>query len=605
MIYMKRFMPILLWVGALLLIAIALLGFESDLLWKVQQYNLFLDTPLFFREMMVVSGGFLSYVSCYFTQFFFYPWLGVLMLCGWWLLLMWLTKRTFRIADNWAIVALIPVAILLIANMSLGYWHYFMRLRGYFFVATIGTTAVVAMLWAFRTLPQKLWFRIAWVVIVAVVGYPLMGGYALAAVLLLGIWTWRLSCNRSQNAMISTISILSIIAVPLFYYRYVYYQTYFGDIWTTALPTFIVKDSYPINYIPYYLLGVYFLLMVVFYQKSLPDKLDNSSHRWSLQGILAIILIVGVWHWWYKDANFHHELAMQHYIEQADWDDVILETEKQGEEEPTRPIVLMRNLALQRLGRQLDEMYDFPKGNKKGNTPVPFNLVYHVFGRMIYYQYGLLNDCHRMCMEDGVEYGWRIELQMYMARCSMLNGQKQAARNLLNRLRHTTFYGKWAENMLQILDNPQQIAEDREMGPITHMMHHTNSLGFDSGNVENYLMIVLSGQDSNDSYFQEQAVLAALWKKNPKKFWPRFIHYSRLHRGTSIPRVFQEAAYLFSKIGKGPDSDLIPIDKGVVKEYNAFAKQLEQYKGQPIEIGKSALYPFYGNTYYFDYYFQK
>ena len=119
MIYMKRFMPILLWVGALLLIAIALLGFESDLLWKVQQYNLFLDTPLFFREMMVVSGGFLSYVSCYFTQFFFYPWLGVLMLCGWWLLLMWLTKRTFRIADNWAIVALIPVAILLIANMSL------------------------------------------------------------------------------------------------------------------------------------------------------------------------------------------------------------------------------------------------------------------------------------------------------------------------------------------------------------------------------------------------------------------------------------------------------------------------------------------------------
>ena len=95
---MKRFIPVLPWLGALLLIAVALLCFESDLLWRVQMYNLFLDTPLFFRELMVEPGGMLSYLGCYFTQFFYHPWLGVLMLCGWWLLLMWLTKRTFRIA---------------------------------------------------------------------------------------------------------------------------------------------------------------------------------------------------------------------------------------------------------------------------------------------------------------------------------------------------------------------------------------------------------------------------------------------------------------------------------------------------------------------------
>ena len=170
---MKRFIPVLPWVGALLLIAIALLSFESNLLWKIQQYNLFLDTSHFFREQMLVAGGFLSYLSCYFTQFFFHPWLGVLMLCGWWLLLMWLTKRTFRIADNWAVLALIPVAILLIANMSLGYWHYFMKLRGYFYAATIGTTVAVAMLWAFRSLP-KYWLRLAWVVFSAAIGYPLL-----------------------------------------------------------------------------------------------------------------------------------------------------------------------------------------------------------------------------------------------------------------------------------------------------------------------------------------------------------------------------------------------------------------------------------------------
>lgn len=601
---MKRYIPILSWLGGMLLTAVALLWFESDLLWKVQQYNLFLDTPHFFREQMVVSGGLLSYVSCFFTQFFFHPWIGVLMLCGWWLLLMWLTKRTFRIADNWAVLALIPVAILLVIDMSLGYWHYFMRFRGYFFVPTIGTTAAVAMLWAFRALPSILWLRILAIVVATAVGYPLLGVYGLAAVLLMGIWGWRLSDNYTQNAILTAIALLCIVAVPLFCYRYVYYQTFSDDIWTTAMPAFVIKESYPIYYTPYYILGGFFLLMAIFYQKALPAKWQKPLYNWSLQGVLVVALVAGVWHFWYKDANFHHELAMQHCIEDADWEGVIRESEKQGDEEPTRPISLMHDIALWRLGRQLDEMYIFPRGNKMGNTSMPFNLLYHVFGRMIYYQYGMLNDCHRMCMEDGVEYGWRIEVQKYLARCFILNGEKQAARKILYQLRHTMYHGKWADDMLQLLDQPKLLAENREMGPITHMLHYTNSLGFDSGNVENYVRVVLSRQDSNDPYFQEQAVIATLWKKDHKKFWPRFIHYARLHPHSPIPRIFQEAAYFLAMTGKGPSPSSLPIDESVKKSYDTFMKEVAQYKGRPVDLGRVALGPFFGNTYYYNYYFQ-
>lgn len=601
---MKRYIPILSWLGGMLLTAVALLWFESDLLWKVQQYNLFLDTPHFFREQMVVSGGLLSYVSCFFTQFFFHPWIGVLMLCGWWLLLMWLTKRTFRIADNWAVLALIPVAILLVIDMSLGYWHYFMRFRGYFFVPTIGTTAAVAMLWAFRALPSILWLRILAIVVATAVGYPLLGVYGLAAVLLMGIWGWRLSDNYTQNAILTAIALLCIVAVPLFCYRYVYYQTFSDDIWTTAMPAFVVKESYPIYYTPYYILGGFFLLMAIFYQKTLPAKWQKPLYNWSLQGVLVVALVAGVWHFWYKDANFHHELAMQHCIEDADWEGVIRESEKQGDEEPTRPISLMHDIALWRLGCQLDEMYIFPRGNKMGNTSMPFNLLYHVFGRMIYYQYGMLNDCHRMCMEDGVEYGWRIEVQKYLARCFILNGEKQAARKILYQLRHTMYHGKWADDMLQLLDQPKLLAENREMGPITHMLHYTNSLGFDSGNVENYVRVVLSRQDSNDPYFQEQAVIATLWKKDHKKFWPRFIHYARLHPHSPIPRIFQEAAYFLAMTGKGPSPSSLPIDESVKKSYDTFMKEVAQYKGRPVDLGRVALGPFFGNTYYYNYYFQ-
>ena len=601
---MKRFIQILPWLGALLLIAFALLSSEADLLWKVQQYNTFLDTPLYFREQMLVPGGFLSYVGSYFTQFFFHPWVGVLMLCGWWLLLMWLTKRTFRIPGSWVVVALIPVAMLLVMDMSLGYWHYFMRLRGYFFVPTLGTTAAVVMLWAFRALPQKL--RIGWVVLTAAVGYPLFGAYVLAAVVLMGVWTWRLWNSPKQNGILTLVAVLCLVAIPLFCYRYVYYQIYSGDLWTAALPSFTAIESHPVYYIPYYILGAFFLLMVVCYQRSLTGRWQKPLFRWGLQGVLVAALIAGVWHWWYKDANFHHELIMQQCIEQADWEGVLREGQKQGEVEPTRGIVMMYNLALSRLGRQLDEMYSFPKGNAKNNTPLTYNMLYHVFGRLVYYHYGMLNDCHRLCMEDGVEYGWRVELQEYLTRCSLLMGETQAAQKFVNLLRHTQYHGEWADAMQQLIDHPEQIAQHRELGVVSRMLHHSNALGSDAGQVERYVMSQLAREDSDDLYFQEQAVIAALWMRNSSQFFARFGQYARLlPAGSPMPRIFQEAAYLFGKMEDMPNIDKFPFDKNIVKTYNAFMKEAAKYNNRDVSLGRVALYPFYGNTYFYEYHFLK
>ena len=602
---MKRIIPVLPWLGDLLLIALALLCFESDLLWKVQQYNIFLDTPLFFREQMVVPGGLLSYVGCFFTQFFFYPWLGVLMLCGWWLLLMWLTKRTFRIDDNWSVLALIPIAILLVADMSLGYWHYFMKLRGYFFVPTIGTTVGVALLWAFRSLPRRLWLRIVCVVLVLVAGYPLIGAYALATALLMAVWSWRLERSLSWNAVLSLVVLLGIVAVPMLYYRHVYYQTNLADLWHAALPTFNVVGEYPVYFTPYYLLGCYFLLMAIGSQASPSAKwLKKPVFRWSLQSVLAAVLVAGVWQFWYKDKNFHHELAIQHCIEQTDWEGVLSECGKL-DEEPTQFISLARKLALTRLGRLLDEIYNFPIVHKKCNTPLPVDMLYHIGARMLYYQYGLLNDSHRICIEDGVEYGWRVEVLEYMARCSLLSGETQAARKALNLLRHTMFHSRWADAMQPLVDHPEQIAEARETGPVSHMLHYSNAVGGDGGYIERYVMSLLASQDSDDPYFQELAVLGAMWMRDPALFRARFTHYARLHPHDNMPRLFQEAAYLMGKMENNPNIDRLPFDKGVKDTYNAFMQEAVKYDNQNAELGRSALYPFFGNTYYFYYFFMK
>lgn len=196
--------PAILVVG-LLATAYFLLTYESDYLWKAQELNLFLDTPLFLRQQMVSSGWLISWLGAYFTEFFYHEALGVGMLCAWWAVLMLVIGRTFRIPMKWSVVLLIPVAALLLTIVDLGYWLYYLKLKGHFFAATIGTTIAVLSVWGFRLLPRRFFLRPVFIVVSTGVLYPLIGFYGLLAALLMGILVWRLKDMNTTDRVVSTV----------------------------------------------------------------------------------------------------------------------------------------------------------------------------------------------------------------------------------------------------------------------------------------------------------------------------------------------------------------------------------------------------------------
>ncbi len=605
--YLKRHAYAGLWLVALAVAAGVLLACEHHQLWKVQELNLFLWTPLFLKQQLVVSGGLLSWLGCFFTQFLYQPWLGVLLLCAWWWLLMWLLKRAFRLDGRWAGVLLIPVALLLAADMDMGYWIYTMKLRGWFFAATIGTTAVAALLWAFRVLPGRHGLRQAFIVLVTIAGYPLFGAYALAAALLMGLWAWCIEHSRGMAAANLLLALLCVVAVPLLYYRFVYYQTNLVNIYWTALPVFRIMNTYYLYYLPYYLLAAFFVMLtIVGWRKEESEKGKEVRGMWKgdrkvllANGVLLAAIAVGVALSWFKDENFHHEVAMQHYVEQVRWGDVLKEGARQTDE-PTRAIVMLRNLALSRLGRQGEEMYRYPNGSKLPQSvfPVQASLV---VGSMVYYNYGMLNDCHHLCLEAGVEYGWRITHLTYMARAAMLNGDVKAMKKFTGVLKHTLYYAAWAEQLESLEHDRDRMAEAKETAPILHMLHYDDMAGADLGYTEKYLMGILSKMDSTDPYCQEQCLLATLWAKDAKLFWPRFIQYVRLHPQERLPRHYQEAACLFAT-QQHADLNTLPLDATVKQSYQHFMQLLKQYDGRDIVEVRKALFPQFGDTYFYDFY---
>jgi hypothetical protein len=594
------------WIVALAAIACGLLVYESDLLWKVQELNLFMNTSLFFRQQMVVPAGILTYVGTWLTQLFYNPWLGVTVLSGWWLLLLWLLKRTFAVPARWTALLLIPVALLLLTNVDLGYWIYMLKLRGQFFLTTLATVSVVALLWGFRSMPDKYWLRTIWLVLTGLVGYPLLGIYGLAATLLMGIWSWRLMA-RGRAAIHTVIAVLLAIAVPLFCYRYVYHETNLANIYYAGLPVFFITEEYPWYYTPYYLLALFMLVMVCLPigVKGVKEVKEVKGSKkwlpWAVQAVALGAVAWGVVHFWYKDENFHHEVKMMHLIDQTDWEGVLQEAARQ-DDEPTRAIVMMRNLALSRLGRQGELMYEYRNGSKEYDSPFGMRQML-VNGPLVYYQYGLLNSCSRLCTEMGVEFGWRVEYIKLLARCAVLNNEQAVARKYINILKKTMYHKDWAVKTEAMLNNPKLIAQDKEMEPITHMLHFTDELDSDNGYVERYLMRQLANHSySKDPIFQEQSLLASLWFRDSKTFWYHFNVYIHLHPNGPIPVAYQEAAYLYGKLEERPDLDKMPFSPGVKDSFEKFFQVFGQYEGMNAEDIRQQTGLPYSNTFYYNYY---
>ena len=598
-------------VVALLATACCLLVYEQGFLWKAQEMNLFLDTPLFLKQQMVTSGWLLMWLGAYFTEFFYHPTLGITLLTLWWAALLFVIWRTFRIPVKWTAVLLIPLAAVIIMNVDVGYWIYYLKLRGHFFAAAIGTTVAVLSVWLFRLLPAKYYLRPVYMFISTGVLYPLIGFYGLLATLLMGVLLWRMEKLTQTYRMIGSVAAgLSIVFWPLFYYNYVFCQTGIQNIWWTGIPMYWVDKELSAYYIPYYVLAaslVFLALMDGQWEKKRKEergKRKGGKIPFLWLGIhLVLVAVAGysVYRFWYKDHNFHKEFRMQQCMENLDWQGVLNE-EAGDDEEPTRAIVMMRNLALSRLGRQGDEMFRYIDGSKMCDSPVPVRMM-QVVGCSMYYNYGLANYCHRWCLEEGVEFGWRADYLKYLMRCALVNGETQEARKYASLLKHTRYHKAWVEKYERYIDHPKQLKSSKEFAPILQLMTGGDYLGADQMMVEKFVMERFMRGHSDNPLYQEQSLLATLWMKDIQMFWPRFFDYIRSHPEVHMPTHYQEAAYLYGHLEHEVDISQMPFDDQVKRDYEAFMDLANNATSEDEDVMRPIFYARFGHTFYYNYFF--
>ncbi len=610
----------------------------------MQELSLFLPTKLFYQTSCIYPGGTLTWAAAFMTQFFYHPLTGVVLLSLAWAIIALLLCWLYRLRGAWMLFAvLIPMA-LLAALTQTGYWIYHAKLQGHTWAPTVAV--LMSLLLQIPARYTKGWWRCAYIVLIGIVGYPLMGAWSFLALLLLGTKNYP-EAKRGQCVTYLLLAVLLICVVPQIYYQWTYTQTMQKHLYTAAMPSFqLGKTNFPEFRYAYYALALSFLPIVL-------NEWTKRAKPLYVTTVAVVLVAFGAWgvnKRWYRDTNFLKEVKMMNCIEHLDWEGV-LRTMKDNSigkaMPPTRLMVMEKNLALFRLGRAGDEMFHYPEGSeqyclcgyhciatkagendsithlpidKKFSHPVSPVHITQVGGKMLYYFYGKEQFSYRWCMEDGVEFGWNVNVLKYMAKTSLVSHEWEVARKYLNLLKKTRYHKEWVKRYETFLYHPELMNEDEEFKPIMPMSVFTDRLDGDKTLVELYLLRTFSSGQGADIYYQEMTLICAMIMKDIDLFWPRFRQYIGMHANDEnfrVPIHYQEAAYLYSMLEPQKESQLwpgntnleamqyIPFDENVKRRYQDFMNFNTQCGSMTDEQKKRAFYPQFGDTFYYFYFLER
>lgn len=579
---------------------------NSDMLFMVQLRSLFNSGTLFFEHCMQRPGGLLQWAGLWFTQLFYEPWLGVSALTALWLITFVLLKTGFKIPNALSPLLAIPFICLIASIVELGYWIYFLRQPGYCFRESLGILSVALILNLPSSLPKLKGSYLG--IAVAILSYPLIGFYscvASASILVKDL------CHRRY---ISAIVCLALGIIAPFLWKMSYATMRPDEVFTVGYPFFLAticenfEKTLPILYA---VIFIALLPVIALLEKPLRDLKATPAIA------VALFLATGAGGYAYikgknyTNENFHAECVAYRAADECNWEGV-LDVMDNLRGEPTRELVILKNLALLNTGSLGNQMYQY---KDRGRTPMPddtlrVNLA-ETAAPLIYLHHGMANFAQRWCIETSVELEPCVASVKVLTLSALINKEYKVAEKYLTTLSRTMYYKDWAERWRKMIhESPQKIAKTPELRKAYELNHATeNYLQSDQGLCEKYLHGKFNILPMTDSPVLREVCMAyAMTSKDIQRFWMHFNIYAS-HLDGDMPIHYQEAAYLYGILEpQTRDTSGMPFDKErIVNRYARFdqtTKQLVQMRMSEEAIGEATRTEF-GDTFWWSYYFDR
>ena len=595
--YLYYLLPVLFW--------IILVSTSKDFILQVEERSLFLYDWFWIKGLLNIPAGILTLTSLFLSQFLHLPWLGSLI----WVILLGLatvlTAKIFNLTKGFNSLALIPAFLLAGANVSLGYLLYIMNTPGYFFLPTLGYLIILATVVVFRRIQSNA-VLIPSIIIWGIAGYYAAGYYALVGLLASGI---DLLTSKKGNAKYVPIltAAASIIIAPVLLFGLTTYNLSLG--WIQGIPTALYEETHQRTFIP--VITATLIPAILPLIKKLTGK--ESKHPTMIQIPVLSVCIIMLYLSWAKDINFRTELKMIQATQELDWDksvkamqEISDRADKHKTYQPTRVMVLLKDLALIKKGQESQTAFSFEDGGQKQKNNYEIPMVLQI-GKELYLHYGIPGFCHRWCLEETGEFGWSYTHLQYLTMASLCMDDRVLTIKYLDMLDKTMFYRGWSARQRKLLQNPDEIQKSSPYDKIIPLVCYSDKLDDDQRGCEYTLLSHFTGPqpDNATPLYDRVALFWALKSQDSRVFLSKLFLYLSSNNIEKLDRYYQEAAYLFSNLKNDETLMELPYDKYTKDLFSSFINTAQK-KASDIQSLQDARQIFshqLRSTYYYYYYF--
>jgi hypothetical protein len=552
-----------------------------------EQYQMFLFSTDYFLQFFAKPGGISDYIGNFFTQFYFYSWVGAIIIA---VMLVVLQRVVWFISKRLeAKQVLVPITFI----PSLLYWSLFCD-ENYLLGGLIVMLIVSGFLAAFLII-KSVKIRVGFVLISIPVLYWIAGGaFVLLPLFALVFEAWKRNLKFGQLALFAVASVAFAYAIPMLckseFLQYPLWQVWIGTNY------FRFPVNLPIS------VGVIALLLLVipFLLHFLSSIVRAANSKIILTGQLAVLMFGGYFLINHSaDTSKEEVMAYDFNCRMRRWDHVIAMAEKKM---PTTPLsVTCLNLALAKEDQLGERMFSYYQNGVGGLMPdfVRDYTIPMIAGE-VYYHLGFINTAQRYAfeaMEALPDYQKSVRSIMRLAETNIINGNYEVAGKYLRLLQKTFYYRGWATNAVNTMKDEKLIAQHPEWGQLRQCRTQEDFL-FSEGEKDMMLGVLFKQNRTNRMAF-EYLMAYTLLNKDLKHFLLYFPLSESLGYRT-IPKSYQEALYYaWASTNHDPTKDIpYPVSNITKQRFQTFQKS-------PGQMNSASRPNEFSDTYWYYLYFVK
>ena len=572
-----------------------LLRIHPVLILELQPPVFLFDTN-FFNELLKIPGGMVDWFSALLMTFWLSDFLTSLLLtlCFW--IVAFLTKKWIEALTDYCpihTIHLIPAYLLLILNSQ---YNFPLSIT----VALILNLSILNLF--VRWAPTGQVVRTVVGAVVSVLLFWMTGGCFLVFVVLCGM------CDIMFRKQIVNGLVLLISALALPYVLSA--SVFLVPLRQAYLHNLIFENPIKFRFIEYAVLVFYLLILFIVYFakfaifrkpfKKIAEliRLQRVTYFWKCTGG-TILLLCGIILLAQKtnDNNARYVLEVNQFVREGHSQDA-LKTAMQCS--IVNPLLSSQtNIALFQSNALLDKMFMYPQFYGTAGLLMDFEWcsAWPQKASDVFWKLGLVNEALHWAHESFEQNGPTPEILERLGIVYMIKGDHEAARHYFLNLKNLPFKGSIAEKLIELNENPSELAKDTVLSYIQSCMP-TESLYSLGGSIPEKLELLLKRNPKNKMAF-EYLIAYYLLNCNLEGIMNHLTEI-KTFANSRIPRHVQEALLIIKSLKNTFDQNQLEnvIQPLTYSRYTDYEQILRKYKGN-VTSAKHELQMKFGNTYWY------